>query len=128
MAHNRIVRRSKTDLEIYIVNKTKSNPKEFYTCVLNKKKVIPTNIGPLHLENGKVTNTDSEMAEVLNNYFASVFTVEDTHEIQEVTSAQPNLIPIRDCNFTEDPITKALDKFKINKAPDSDYIALRVLK
>ena len=36
------------------------------------KDVITTNIGPLHLENGKVTNTESEMAKVLNDYFASL--------------------------------------------------------
>ena len=41
----------------HIANKTKSNPKEFYTCVRNKK-VITTNIGPLHLENGKKLNTE----------------------------------------------------------------------
>ena len=50
------------------------------------------------------------MAEVLNYYFASVFTVEDTYEIQEIIPAQPNLIPLSDCDFTEDTVTKALDK------------------
>ena len=79
-----MIRRSKNDLKIYIANKTKSNPKEFYIYVHNKK-VITTNIGPDHLENGKVTNTELEMAEVLNNYFASVFTIKDTYEIQEIT-------------------------------------------
>ena len=107
-------RRSIKDLEIYIANKTKSNSKELYTQVGNNK--VTTNIGPLHLENGKETNTESEMAEVLNDYFASI---EDTFEIQEITPAQPILIPLSDCDFTEDVVTKALDKNKINKTgPD----------
>ena len=93
-----MIRRSKTNLEIHIANQTKSNPKEFYTYVRNKK-VITTNIGPLHLENGKETNT--EIAKVLNYYFASDFTVQDTYEIQEITTAQPKLIPLSDCDFTE---------------------------
>ena len=57
---------------------------------VRNKKVITTDIGPLHLENGKEINIESEMAEVLNYYFASVFTIEDTYEIQEVTPAKPN--------------------------------------
>ena len=35
----KMIRRSKIDLEICIANKTKSNPKEFYTCVRNKKVI-----------------------------------------------------------------------------------------
>ena len=106
-----MIRRSEKVLEIYIASKTKSDPKEFYTYVRNKK-VITTNIGPLHLENGKEINTESEIAEVLNYYFASVFTVEDTDEIQEVIPTKSNLIPLSDCHFTEDTVTKALDRIK----------------
>ena len=109
------------DFEIYIANKTKFNPKEFYISVHNKK-VITINISPLHLEHSKVTNTESEMAEVLNDYFASVFTVEDTYEIQKITPAKPNLIPLNNCDFTEDAVTKALDKIKVNKNPAPDCI------
>ena len=47
--------------KINIANNTKSNPKEFYTYIRNKK-MITTNSGSLHLENGKVTNTESEIA------------------------------------------------------------------
>ena len=50
-----------------------------------QKKVITTNISPLHLENGKVANTELEMPEVWHDYFASYFTHEDIYEIQEIT-------------------------------------------
>ena len=39
-----------------------------------------------------------------------------------------NLIYWSDCDFTEDAVTKALDKIKVNKTPDPDCIALGVLK
>ena len=58
------------------------------------------------------------MAESLNDYFASVFTVEDTYEIQKITPAQHYLIPLSDCDFTEDTVTKALDMIKVNTTPD----------
>ena len=90
-----MIRQSKKDPEIYIANKTKFNPKEFYSYIHNTK-IITTNVGPLHLENGKVTNTKLEMVKVLHDYFASVFTIEDTNEIQEITPAQPNLNPLSD--------------------------------
>ena len=41
------------------------------------------------------------MAEVLNDDLASVFTVEDTNEIQVITLTKPNLTPLSDCDFTE---------------------------
>ena len=66
---------------------------------------------------GLVTNTESEMAELLNDYFSSVFTVENTFEIQEITPAIHNLIPLSECDFTEDTVTKTLDKIKVNKTP-----------
>ena len=72
-----MIRRNEKDLEIFIANKTKSNPDQLYTYVRNEK-VITTNIGPLHplhstpptpihLENGKVTNTELKMTEALIN-------------------------------------------------------------
>ena len=77
---------------------------------------------------GRKTNTESEMVEVLNDYFAFSFIVEDTFEIQETTPAQPNLIPLRDCDFTEDTVTKTIDKIKVNKTLGPGCIAPRVLK
>ena len=60
---------------------------------------------PLHLDNGNVTNTDLGMTEVLNDYFTSVFTAEDTHEIHEIIPAQSNSTPLSDCDFTENGVT-----------------------
>ena len=71
------------------------------------------------------------MAKVLNDYFASVFTVENTYEIHEITPAQLNLIPLiplSDCDFTDCAVTKAFDKIKVNKTLGLDCIAPRVLK
>ena len=64
------------------------------------------------------------MAEVLNDYFASLFTV----ELQEIIPAQLNLISLSDIELTEDTVAKALDKIKVNQIPSPDCIAPRVLK
>ena len=67
---------SKKSVELNIANKIKSNPKEFYGYV-RRKKVITSNIGPLPLDNGEHVNNEVDMAETLNEYFASIFTSED---------------------------------------------------
>ena len=41
---------------------------------------------------------------------------------------QLNLNHFSDCDFTEDAVTKALDKIKVNKTPGFDCIAPRILK
>ena len=68
------------------------------------------------------------MAEVLNDYFASVFIVEETYEIQEIVLAKPNLIHFSDCDVSEDTVINAVDNIKVNKTPGPDCIALRILK
>ena len=70
----------------------------------------------------------SSSSSSLNYYFASVFTVENIYEIQDIIPAQPNLIPLSDCSFTEDAVTKVLDKIKVNKTLDLDYIAPTIWK
>ena len=60
------------------------------------------------------------MAELLNDYLASGFIVQDIYEIQKITPAQSNLNHLSDCDFTENAATKALDKIKVNKIPGPD--------
>ena len=65
---------------------------------------------------------------MLNDYFVSVFTVEDTYEIEEVTPAKLNLIHLSNYDFTTYTVTKALDNIKVNKTPGPDCIATKILK
>ena len=68
------------------------------------------------------------MAEIFKDYFTSVFTVEDNYKTQEINPAQPSLIPLSDCDLTEDAVTKALDEIKTSKTPGPDCIAPTFLK
>ena len=56
------------------------------------------------------------------------FLLIDTYKIHKITPAQHNLIPLSDFDFTDDAVTKALDKIKVNKTPGPDRIASRVLR
>ena len=67
------VRKAKAWLELNLARDVKNSKKGFYRYVSQKRKVkesIPT----LMSKTGKLVTTDEEKAEVLHNFFASVFT------------------------------------------------------
>ncbi|KFR08762.1 hypothetical protein Y956_01152, partial [Nipponia nippon] len=66
------IRKAKTWLELNLARDTKNN-KGFYRYV-NQKRKVKESIPPLMSKSCKVVTTDREKAEVVNNFFASVFT------------------------------------------------------
>ncbi len=71
----RLITQSKSNREEDFPNSRKSNPKEFYSYVRNQK-VLASTTGPLATINENIVNEDTEMANILNDFFASVFTDE----------------------------------------------------
>jgi hypothetical protein len=122
----RLIKRSKKNLEEYIANASKSNPKEFYQYVKNKR-TLNCSIGPLAKECGNHTNDEKEMASILNNFFVSVFTDEicQSSQPQEVTRTTEILDSMI---ITESDVLHAIEKIKVNKTPGPDKISPRILK
>ena len=81
-------RDTKKDFEKKIANEAKTDPKSFWRCVKAQTKYNEA-IPNLKKTEDTYTETDKDKAEVLNDYFASVFTKDDDHN--------PNL-PGRDFN------------------------------
>ncbi|KFR00189.1 hypothetical protein Y956_08025, partial [Nipponia nippon] len=67
------IRKAKARLELNLVRDAKNNKKGFYRYI-NQKRKVTESIPPLMSRSGKLVTTDEEKAEVLNNFFASVFT------------------------------------------------------
>ena len=67
------VRKAKAQLELNLARDVKNNKKSFYRYV-SRKKVVKESVPRLMSETGKLATADEEKAEVLNNFFASVFT------------------------------------------------------
>ncbi|KFQ63342.1 hypothetical protein N334_13791, partial [Pelecanus crispus] len=67
------VRQAKAQLELNLARDVKNNKKGFYKYI-NQKRKVKESVPPLMNKNGDLVSTDKEKAEVLNNFFASVFT------------------------------------------------------
>ncbi|GAB0207625.1 hypothetical protein GRJ2_003228200 [Grus japonensis] len=67
------VRKAKALTEISLARDVKNNKKSFYRYFSDKRKARE-NVGPLRNETGDLVTQDMEKAEVLDDFFASVFT------------------------------------------------------
>ncbi len=76
-----MITQSKRNLEELIANSSKSNPKEFYSYVRNKK-VLGSTVGPLATKDGNIGNEDTEMANILNDFFLLQYLPMKTYEIR----------------------------------------------
>ena len=86
-AVNHILRRAKRNKEEQVALDVKRNPKAFY-CYINDRRVCCESIGPLVDPGGNLVSDEAGMATLLNNHFASVFTVENTDELPRLDAAQ----------------------------------------
>ena len=122
----KLIKLSKKNLEEYIAEASKSNPKEFYSYV-NKKKTLACSIGPLSEEGGNYTNNESEMASILNNFFASVFTDEDCISYQPLERKRTQNV-LDHVVIDESDVLRLIEKIKVNKAPGPDKISPKILQ
>ena len=107
----------------------KNDSKSFYAYVRSKHKVLDK-VGPLENNSGNIISDGFQMAEVLKEYFSSVFTT-------EVISSLP--VPftkfdgsksehIGQLFVTPEMIAKKIKKMKDNKSPGVDWIPPKLLK
>ena len=69
------IRLAKKTYELSIIKRSRRNRKVFYTYVASKnRKNCSKRIGPLIDQLGNTVVDNKEMATLLNNYFATVFT------------------------------------------------------
>ncbi|XP_076466007.1 uncharacterized protein LOC143297493 [Babylonia areolata] len=75
-------RRAQQAQEAKVASEAKTNPKAFWNCVKSKTKT-KTGVADLKKPDGTKTTTDREKADLLNQFFQSVFTQEDVGLIPE---------------------------------------------
>ena len=106
----------------------KLNPKLFWKYVQTKTK-ITTGISPLTKRDGGVAVTDKDKADVLNLFFASVFTSENLNNIPVLDEgSRSDNILLTDILITPLAVKEKLGQLNVNKAQGPDKIPPRVLK
>ncbi|GAB0209787.1 mitochondrial enolase superfamily member 1 [Grus japonensis] len=118
------VRKAKALIELNLARDVKDNKKSFYRYVSDKRRTRE-NVGPLWNETGDLVTQDMEKAEVLNDFFASVFTSKCLSHTARVTegrdweNAEPPTVE-------EDQVREYLRNLKVHKSMGPDELHPRV--
>ena len=119
---------AKSSFEEKLANKIKTDSKSFYAYVSSKRR-CKVKIGPMRNNSGDLINDRVTQANMFNNYFSSVFTKEDLHNIPIPT----NLFNDLECNslheifISEKMVLEKLEKLNINKSQGPDEIHPKLL-
>ena len=123
---NTAVKKAKKERELQIAREVKSNPKAFYQYVSAKTKT-KEGVSNLTKEDGSLTLNNKEKAQVLSNFFSSVFTKDNKDiPIPEFKADVKDFLT--NINITKNDITKSLKSLKICKSPGPDNMHPRVLR
>ncbi|GAB0207663.1 hypothetical protein GRJ2_003232000 [Grus japonensis] len=122
------VRKAKALIELNLARDVKDNKKSFYRYVSDKRK-MRVNVGILQNETGHLVTQDMEKAEVLGDFFASVFTGKCFSHTAQVTegkgrdweNAEPPTVG-------EDQVREYLRNLKVHKSMGPDEMHPRVLR
>lgn len=78
-------------------------------------------------ENGDLVSSDKDKANLLNDFFASVFTRENTRTIPDFEKGY-NGTPVTEINITKDKVLKDLKSLNVSKSMGPDGCHPRILK
>ena len=113
-----MVRNLCRDFEHKLATNLKHNPKAFWRYC-NAKLKSRSKLGDLETPTGNLTSDDTTKAELLNQYFASVFTNEDLVNIPDIAQKYHGLDGIN-MTFNTEQVEKKLRKLKTTKSAGPD--------
>jgi len=125
---NKTIKKVKREYEKKIAKNCKTNAKGFWNYVKSKTK-SSCGVSPLKTPSGDVTESDIDKANVLNDFFSSVFTKENCEDMPPDHEAERSEgITLNDIQVTPKAVADKLKNLNSNKAHGPDGIPSRVLK
>jgi hypothetical protein len=121
-----LIRKAKRNLERKLATENNGNNKPFYAYLKAKTK-NRSPVGPMKDDQGNVVSDKMIMAEMLNSYFGSVFTVEGSEEVPaaEEENCRTQLLDIQ---IDEAAISKKIKDLKVTSSPGPDGIGSLLIK
>ena len=122
------IKKARKNYELKLSSNINNNSKEFYAYVNSKKSKNDTNI-TLKLENGEVISEPIDVANSLNNYFASVYTEEvDIINPEENNKSKIDLdSDLCNISINEELVLNEFNKMKVNKSGGPDGLTTNFL-
>ena len=114
------------DFEKDIARKAKSNPKAFYAYA-RSKMATREGVSDLSDNNGKQETTDREKADMLNEFFCSVFTKENLDSVPKCESKKLKT-ELSSINIDTNTVLKLLRTLDVSKSAGPDGMHPKVLK
>ncbi|GAB0180270.1 mitochondrial enolase superfamily member 1 [Grus japonensis] len=120
------VRKAKALTEINLARDVKDNKKSFYRYVSDKRR-MRENVGPLRNETGDLVTQDMEKAEILNDFFASVFTGKSLSHTAQVAEGR-DWENAEQPTVGEDQVREYLRNLEVHKSIGPDELHPQVLR
>lgn len=126
----KLVRQARKKFEENLAQEAKTNPKKIWQYI-NSKSKVKQGIGDLCTDptnqKSPQTDDDTEKANILGNYFSSVFTKEPDNEIPTLEKRK-TLHKWEKMQSSESKVIKALEALKPDKSPGIDGMHPRFLR
>ena len=113
--------------ELHVASNCEENPKEFFRYI-REKKTLKSTIGPLLSAEEEIVTDERETADMLNDCFASVYTVEEDRGEEAISYQMTVAAQLFLVDIPEEDVMRVIDTLKIWKSPGPDKIYPRILK
>lgn len=126
---SKINRIAKRNFEQNLAKNVKDNCKSFFAYVRSKQRT-KEKVGPLKDKGGQVINDEKQAANLLNEYFSSVFTNENYNNApvpKQIFQGNIQTEGLLDVEITEEMVANKLEKLDVNKCPGLDDIHPKLL-
>ncbi|MEW8547283.1 MAG: reverse transcriptase domain-containing protein, partial [Candidatus Thiodiazotropha sp.] len=120
------VRKTKYNYEKDLALRIKENNKLFWSYVRSKSKTKKS-VCKLDKGNGELTKDEQETASILNDYFASVFELEDDQNLPNFEE-QSYMNILENIDITENKVLKAINQVNPNKSQGPDSFHPKLIK